>query len=158
MTTETTKTQQDEAQIRQLIADQMQAICGKDLDRLMNHYAADAVMFDVKPPFQTKGVDAFRRMWEGASALLPGLLPDGDERPQRHRERRPGSCALAWAFHWHGKGASGNADLDTIHRRLPEDSGQMADRSRARLRPIQSGDWSSRIHSGTLAPSLEWDH
>ncbi len=48
----------------------MSAICAKDLDRLMNHYAADVVVFDVKPPFQTEG-DAWRRTWE---ACLPYLL------------------------------------------------------------------------------------
>ncbi|MEK7756553.1 MAG: hypothetical protein AAB385_05020 [Planctomycetota bacterium] len=44
MTTETTKTQ-DEAQIRQLIADQARAISAKDPDRIMAHYAADAIIF-----------------------------------------------------------------------------------------------------------------
>ena len=52
MTTETTKTH-DEAQIRQLIADQASATCVKDLDRIMAHYATDVIIFDVKPPFQT---------------------------------------------------------------------------------------------------------
>ncbi|MBD0327917.1 MAG: DUF4440 domain-containing protein, partial [Pyrinomonadaceae bacterium] len=45
MTTETTKTQ-DEAQIRQIIADTASAICAKDLDRIMAHYAQDVIIFD----------------------------------------------------------------------------------------------------------------
>ena len=44
MTTETTKTQ-DEAQIRQLIADQARAISAKDIDQIMAHYARDAIIF-----------------------------------------------------------------------------------------------------------------
>ena len=70
MTTETTKAH-DEAQIRQLIADQARAICAKDLDRLMAHYATDAIIFDVKPPFQTLGADAFRRVWEACLPYFP---------------------------------------------------------------------------------------
>lgn len=49
MTTTESAQAHDEAQLRQLIADQMSAICAKDLDRLMNYYAADVVVFDVKP-------------------------------------------------------------------------------------------------------------
>jgi uncharacterized protein (TIGR02246 family) len=63
MTTETTKTHGD-AQIRQLIADVATAICVKDLDRIMAHYASDVIFFDVIPPFQTRGPDAFRRTLE----------------------------------------------------------------------------------------------
>lgn len=46
-----------ETRLQQLIADQMSAICAKDLDRLMSHYAVDVVVFDVKP----KGADAWQR-------------------------------------------------------------------------------------------------
>ena len=61
----------DEAQLRQLIADQLSAICVKDPDRLMHHYAADVIVFDVKPPFQTEGADAWRRTWEACLAYFP---------------------------------------------------------------------------------------
>ena len=52
-----------EAQIRQLIADQQRAICTKDVDQIMARYAAEAIVFDVKPPFQTKGKAAIRQVW-----------------------------------------------------------------------------------------------
>lgn len=61
----------EELQLRQLIADQMSAICAKDLDRLMENYAADVVVFDVKPPFQTYGAETFRRMWEECLPCVP---------------------------------------------------------------------------------------
>lgn len=64
----------DEAQLRRLIADQMSAICSKDLDRLMNLYAADAVVCDSKPPFQTKWAHAWRRTWEACLPYFPGSL------------------------------------------------------------------------------------
>jgi ketosteroid isomerase-like protein len=70
MTTETTKTQA-EAEIRQLIADQLSAICAKDVDRIMSHYATDAIAFDVKPPFQTKGADAWGRTWAVCLPYFP---------------------------------------------------------------------------------------
>jgi hypothetical protein len=68
--------------------------------------------------------------------LLPGLLPGRDVRPQLRHQRRLGSGTLALAFHWNGKGPSSYADLDANHRWLPEDSRQMADRSRVRLRSL----------------------
>ena len=70
MTTEGTEAH-GEAQLRHLIADQMSAICTKDVDRLMTHYAADVVVFDAIPPFQTNGVDAWRRMWEACLSCFP---------------------------------------------------------------------------------------
>ncbi|HTL89261.1 MAG TPA: hypothetical protein VL134_07660, partial [Leptolyngbya sp.] len=49
MKTESTIASQ-EAQIRQLIAAQQQAICAKDIDQIMSCYAAEVMLFDVKPP------------------------------------------------------------------------------------------------------------
>lgn len=69
-TTATTPTQ-DEAQIRQLISDQTHAICTKDLDQIMAHYASDIVIFDVKPPFQIRGAAACRQMWETSLPCMP---------------------------------------------------------------------------------------
>jgi uncharacterized protein (TIGR02246 family) len=99
MTTETTKTP-DEAQIRQLIADQQSAICAKDVDRIMAHYAADVIYFDCKPPFQTKGAADFRRIWEQCLPYFPASF--GIE----NRDLRvfvSGDLALAhWLFRFTG--------------------------------------------------------
>lgn len=70
MTTESTITS-NEAQIRQLIADQQRAICAKDVDQIMSHYATEVIVFDVKPPFQTKGKEAFRQVWEECLPYFP---------------------------------------------------------------------------------------
>ena len=43
MTTPESAHARDDAQLRHLIADQMRAIGAKDLDRLLNHYAAGVV-------------------------------------------------------------------------------------------------------------------
>lgn len=74
MTTASTITS-NEAQIRQLIADQQYAICTKNVDQIMSRYATEAIIFDVIPPFQTKGKAAFRQAWE---ACLP-CFPDSFE-------------------------------------------------------------------------------
>jgi ketosteroid isomerase-like protein len=71
MTTPESGQARDEAQLRHLIADQMSAIGAKNLDRLMHHYAADVVVFDVKPPFQTTGAEAWRRTWEASLPYVP---------------------------------------------------------------------------------------
>lgn len=70
MATETAHTD-NEAQIRQLIGDQQRAICTKDVDRIMSRYAAEVIIFDVKPPFQTQGREAVRRVWEECLPYFP---------------------------------------------------------------------------------------
>ncbi len=42
----------------------MVAIRHKDIDGILRHHLADIVMFDVPPPFQTDGIDAYRQTWE----------------------------------------------------------------------------------------------
>ncbi|HZG40511.1 MAG TPA: nuclear transport factor 2 family protein [Nodosilinea sp.] len=61
----------DEAQVRQLITDQVNGICAKNLDQIMAHYGSDAVLFDVKPPLQLKGDAAIRQMWESSLPYMP---------------------------------------------------------------------------------------
>ncbi|MBD2121531.1 YciI family protein [Trichocoleus sp. FACHB-262] len=64
----------NEAEIRQLISNQQRAICAKDIDQIMSRYTTEAVIFDVKPPFQTKGKDAIRRLWEDGLPCFPDSL------------------------------------------------------------------------------------
>lgn len=70
MATETAHTS-NEAQIRQLIAAQQRAICTKDVDQIMSRYAAEVIIFDVKPPFQTQGKEAVRRLWADCLPYFP---------------------------------------------------------------------------------------
>ncbi|WP_333878199.1 YybH family protein [Methylobacter sp.] len=70
MITETAKTH-DKTQIRQLINDQMNAICAKNADQVMGHYAVDAIIFDTKPPFQIENTHELRRAWEACLPRLP---------------------------------------------------------------------------------------
>ncbi|MDV2992496.1 MAG: hypothetical protein N4J56_002150 [Chroococcidiopsis sp. SAG 2025] len=71
-TTATGSTQTtNEAQIRQLIAEQQRAICTKDVERIVSRYANEVILFDVKPPFQTKGKDAVRQLWQDCLPYFP---------------------------------------------------------------------------------------
>ncbi|MEA5448754.1 nuclear transport factor 2 family protein [Leptolyngbya sp. CCNP1308] len=69
--TSTITTTRDEAQIRQLITEQASGICAKNVEQIMAHYGSEAVLFDVKPPLQFKGVAAIRQMWESSLPYMP---------------------------------------------------------------------------------------
>jgi ketosteroid isomerase-like protein len=61
----------DKAEIRKVIADFMAALCAKDVKRMLSHYAAGLIAFDVKPPFQTKGAVAWKHTWEACIGYFP---------------------------------------------------------------------------------------
>ncbi|RPI29753.1 MAG: DUF4440 domain-containing protein [Acidobacteria bacterium] len=56
-----TDTKGHEAQIRELIDDWADALRAKDVDRLMSHYSANIVSFDLAPPLQYQGADSLRK-------------------------------------------------------------------------------------------------
>jgi predicted dithiol-disulfide oxidoreductase (DUF899 family)/ketosteroid isomerase-like protein len=51
----------DEGRVRELIADWAAAVRAKDVDRVIAHYAADVVSFDLAPPLQYVGREALRK-------------------------------------------------------------------------------------------------
>ena len=59
------------AEIKKVINDFMDALCRKDVKRMISHYASDAIMYDVKPPFQTKGAIAWKHTWEACIGYFP---------------------------------------------------------------------------------------
>jgi len=63
---------QDQAQLRQLISDWRSALSARNLDRLVEHYAPNVVFFDAVPPYEHRGVNAYRQTWE---AMFPHLPP-----------------------------------------------------------------------------------
>jgi uncharacterized protein (TIGR02246 family) len=73
MTTQNSKAS-DEAQIRQLIADWGKALHAKDLNTLMSYYAPDILTFDILPPLQYQGVDAYRKNFEAWFAAVHGPI------------------------------------------------------------------------------------
>jgi len=66
---------QEEAEIHRLIADEMSALCMKDLSRLMSYYTDDVVFFNCRRPLLClEGADALRRMWENYLPHIPDSL------------------------------------------------------------------------------------
>lgn len=63
MLTETDKSI-DEAQIRRLLDDWAKAVYDRNLDNVMSFYAPDIVAFDVIPPLQFNGIEAYRKNWQ----------------------------------------------------------------------------------------------
>ena len=53
-----------EAQIRQLIENWTNAVRNKDMETILAYHSDDIVMYDVPPPFQSVGMDAYRKTWE----------------------------------------------------------------------------------------------
>ncbi len=63
-----------QATLRRRIEELSQAIRDKNIDHLMTFYATDVVVFDVRPPLDTQGVDAYRRNFESWFAAFEGPL------------------------------------------------------------------------------------
>ena len=62
----------DEAKIRALENSFTAAVNAKDVDAMMKVYVPDVVVFDVIPPRQYVGVDAYREDWQNVFALFKG--------------------------------------------------------------------------------------
>lgn len=56
--------QAEEVKVRSLVENWAQAVRNKDIDAILAHHAQSFVMFDVTPPFQLVGIDAYRKTWE----------------------------------------------------------------------------------------------
>ena len=67
-------TASDEAQLRQLIEQWTQALYAKDLNTLMSYYAPDILTFDILPPLQYQGVEAYRKNFEAWFAGVQGPI------------------------------------------------------------------------------------
>jgi ketosteroid isomerase-like protein len=61
----------DKKQVRKIIDDFFTALSKKDIKAMMMPYASDVVIFDVKPPFQTKGAIAWKHIWEACLPYFP---------------------------------------------------------------------------------------
>jgi ketosteroid isomerase-like protein len=54
----------NESQIRALIENWAKAVRDQDMDGILAHHSADMVMYDVPPPFQSVGIEAYRKTWD----------------------------------------------------------------------------------------------
>ena len=54
----------NESQIRTLIENWAAAVRNKEMDAILAHHSADIVMYDVPYPFQSVGIEAYRKTWD----------------------------------------------------------------------------------------------
>ncbi len=55
---------EDEVAVRNVIESWTAAVRRKDLGGILRNHSPDIVMFDVPPPFQSKGLDAYKKSWD----------------------------------------------------------------------------------------------
>jgi uncharacterized protein (TIGR02246 family) len=53
----------DEVAIRSLVENWASAVRRKDLSGILRNHAPDMLMFDVPPPLQSKGIEAYKKTW-----------------------------------------------------------------------------------------------
>jgi len=54
----------DEAAIRDLVENWARAVRDKNLDGILANHSPDMLMFDVPPPLQSRGIDAYKKTWD----------------------------------------------------------------------------------------------
>ena len=54
----------NEVQIRDLIENWAKAVRNKDMEVILAHHSDSIVMYDVPKPFQSIGIDAYRKTWD----------------------------------------------------------------------------------------------
>jgi ketosteroid isomerase-like protein len=54
----------NEVQIKKLIEDWAEAVRQRDIEKILAHHSEEVVMYDVPKPFQSVGIDAYRKTWD----------------------------------------------------------------------------------------------
>jgi len=54
----------DEAAIRDLVENWARAVRSKNLDAILANHSPGMLMFDLPPPIQSKGIEAYRKTWD----------------------------------------------------------------------------------------------
>lgn len=54
----------DEQQIRDLIERWVKAVHAKDYDGILANHSANIQMFDLPPPLESRGIEAYRKTWD----------------------------------------------------------------------------------------------
>jgi uncharacterized protein (TIGR02246 family) len=55
---------EDEVAVRGVIESWTSAVRRRDIAGILKSHSSDVVMFDVPPPFQSRGIDAYRKTWD----------------------------------------------------------------------------------------------
>ncbi|HSZ84884.1 MAG TPA: nuclear transport factor 2 family protein [Puia sp.] len=54
----------NKTQIKELIENWAKAVRSRDIDAILAHHSKDIVLFDVPEPFQSNGIDEYRKTWD----------------------------------------------------------------------------------------------
>ncbi len=73
MAVEETK-KNDEAEIKRVIEGGVAAVRDKNIEGVMSFYAPEVVSFDIVPPLQYVGAEAFRKVWEEVFFVYQGPI------------------------------------------------------------------------------------
>ena len=63
----------EERKIRTLVEGWAEAVRRQDIDAILANHSPDLVMFDVPPPFESVGLEAYRKTWDEFFACGGGL-------------------------------------------------------------------------------------
>src|SRR4051812_15193284 len=67
--------QENEIQIRQMVENWVQAVKNRDLATILAYHSDNIVMYDVPKPFQSTGIEAYRKTWDTFFAYTkPGVF------------------------------------------------------------------------------------
>ncbi len=66
---------EDEVAIRNLIESWAASVRLRDIAGILENHSADIVMFDVPPPFQSKGIEAYERTWDSFFSWSSDPIP-----------------------------------------------------------------------------------
>jgi uncharacterized protein (TIGR02246 family) len=61
---DTDQSRSEEAAVRGVIESWTAAVRRRDIEGILKNHSPDIVMFDVPPPFQSRGIDAYRKTWD----------------------------------------------------------------------------------------------
>ncbi len=64
----------DEAEVRALIGQWNAAVRARDIGRIMACYAPEIVAYDLPPPLQFRGAEAYRADWETYLHMMPATM------------------------------------------------------------------------------------
>jgi len=66
---------EDEAAIRDVVEFWTAAVRRRDFEGILQNHSSDIVMFDVPPPFQSRGLEAYRKTWDAFFSWSSDPIP-----------------------------------------------------------------------------------
>jgi uncharacterized protein (TIGR02246 family) len=58
------RSSENDAAIRELVEFWAAAVRRRDMEAILRNHSSDIVMFDVPPPFQSEGIEAYKKTWD----------------------------------------------------------------------------------------------